>query len=68
MEEGNKKQMPVYFVSELLGLSKRNYSEMENVFFYWDPMDLATMVIMHMPLLQLSSSEVAESTGKEREA
>jgi hypothetical protein len=33
LQDGNKKQMPVYFVSEVLGPSKWNYSEMEKVLY-----------------------------------
>jgi hypothetical protein len=32
-QDGNKKQMPIYFVSEVLGPSKWNYSEMEKVLY-----------------------------------
>ena len=33
VEEGIKRQMLVYFVSEVLGPSKRNYTEMKKVIY-----------------------------------
>jgi hypothetical protein len=32
-DDQTKKQVPVYFVSEVLGLSKRNYTELEKVLY-----------------------------------
>jgi hypothetical protein len=32
LEEQNKKQVPVYFVSEVLSLSKKNYTELDKVY------------------------------------
>jgi hypothetical protein len=33
LEGLNKKQVPVYFVSEVLSLSKKNYTELEKVLY-----------------------------------
>lgn len=33
IDEGVKKQLRVYFVSEVLGPSKRNYTEMEKILY-----------------------------------
>jgi hypothetical protein len=33
VNEGVKRQMPIYFVSKVLGLSKKNYTEMEKVMY-----------------------------------
>jgi hypothetical protein len=33
LEGQNKKQVPVYFVSEVLSLSKKNYTELEKVLY-----------------------------------